>query len=376
MTATTTRTTLHAATTQRLGDRLNARLQRVLAMHFDPRGGSTWWFDRAKALGIDPLREVRSTDDLKHFGSMTAADLCERPLLDYIPRALHGEIDRFIVGQTGGTTGGPANSPWTAYRQDEFEEAFIHPFHIAAEHVGFPRGGTWLYAGPSGPHVIGKVVRALAAGMGAGDPFSVDFDPRWAKKLPEGSFAMSRYLDHVIEQALAIINRQPVTVLFTTPIVLRHLASAMTEAQRMAIRGVHYGGMALDSDDLADFQSRVFPNAVHLSGYGNTLFGCCLELNVQPNRTPEYFPYGARLLFDVVPLDASTQTDVRTGRVRFTRLDESMLIVNMLERDVAEMTPPPVPAPQGFERAACWGAGLRNPHSPRSVAPDQRPGIY
>lgn len=363
-------------------DRIDQRIRRLVALHFDERDGAAWWVDRARALGINAHREVRSLADLEQLGPMTSADLCERPLRDYVPRVWHDQMHRMIVGQTGGTTGGPDLSPWTAYRHDEFDEAFVHPFHVAAEHVGFPRGGEWLFAGPSGPHVIGKVVRALAAGQGAADPFSVDFDPRWAKKLPAGSFAMSRYLEHVVEQAMAIISRQSISVLFTTPVVLRSLALAMSESQREAILGVHYGGMALSKDDLADFQNQLFPNAVHLSGYGNTLFGCCLELDVAPGRTPTYFPYGERLLLNVVPLPDAEPTptsDVergagqRFGRIRFTRLDESMLIVNMLERDVAELAAPPADAPPGFDLGL---PGVRDPMSPRALAPEQRAGLY
>ena len=36
--------------------------------------------------------------------------------------------------------------------------------------------------------------------------FTVDFDASWAKKLPERSFARRRYLDHVVEQALAVVG--------------------------------------------------------------------------------------------------------------------------------------------------------------------------
>ena len=192
MTATTTRTGPHAATTPRPNNAINARLRRVLALHFDPRAGTAWWLDRAKGLGLDPLRDVQSTDDLHRFGCMTAADLCERPLLDYIPRALHGEISRFIVGQTGGTTGGPANSPWTAYRQDEFEEAFIQPFHIAAEYVGFPRGGSWLYAGPSGTAHHRDSCASAGGGHGRGRSVQRRF------RSAMGQETAQRFVRHVV----------------------------------------------------------------------------------------------------------------------------------------------------------------------------------
>jgi hypothetical protein len=349
------------------------RLRDKIRLHFHQRDGAAFWIDRARSLGVDAVHDIASVADLRLLGDMTPADLCARPLLDYIPRALHGDLPSFIVGQTGGTTG-PANSPWTAYRQDEFEEAFIQPFAVAARHAGFPRCGRWLYAGPSGPHIIGKVVRRLAQCVDSPDPFSIDFDPRWARKLPPESFALARYLGHVVEQCLPIIVRQEVDVIFTTPVVLRHLAGAMTEQQRLAIRGVHYGGMALSRQDLHDFQITHFPNAVHISGYGNTLFGCCMELHTDPGRALEYFPFGARLLLDVVSHGASgpdRHSGTLPGRVRFTRLDDSMLIINMLERDCATVVVPPAPAPTGFGLP-----GVGDPHSPQTLEPDQRPGIY
>src|SRR5439155_9658731 len=109
------------------------------------------------------------------------------------PRTFHEMLDRFVVGETAGTSGAPTA---TAYREDEFQEAFVTPFLRVAEATGFPQGEPWLWVGPSGPHIIGKVVRELARQTGSMDPFSVDFDPRWAKRLAEGGLARQRYLDH------------------------------------------------------------------------------------------------------------------------------------------------------------------------------------
>jgi phenylacetate-coenzyme A ligase PaaK-like adenylate-forming protein len=219
--------------------------------------------------------------------------------------------------------------------------------------------------------VIGKVVRALARSTGSADPFSVDFDPRWAKKLPPDSMALFRYLEHVVEQAIGVIEQQPIEVVFTTPAVLSRLAKSMTEVQRSAVRGVHYGGMALANADLAQFQRATFPNAVHLSGYGNTLFGCCMEISAALNRELDYYPFGDRLLFEVIDGQGQSLESGSTGQVCFTRLDQSMLIVRMRERDLAVLLPPPVDAPSGFRHC-----GVRNPHSPQSLAPNQRPGLY
>lgn len=347
---------------------LTERLRRVVNVHFDPNLGTPYWLDRQAALGLDLRRALRDLDSLAILGTMTPSDLTGRPLRDFVPRRFHDRLSGFIVGQTGGTTGVDV---WTTYRPDEFAEAFVTPFALAAEHVGFPRAERWLYVGPSGPHIIGKVVRALSGCLGGHDPFSVDFDARWAKKLPDGSYARERYLAHVIEQAMRVIEIQDVGVLFTTPAVLAPLADAMSPDQRRRIRGIHYGGMEISAETLADFQTRRFPNAVHLSGYGNTLFGCCLELDISAGRTPEYFPFGSRLIIETVDRHAQVARDGEVGTVRFTRLDESFLIVRMLERDVGVAAAVPRDAPIGFLRD-----GVRAPHSPLSPAPHTGGGLY
>lgn len=338
---------LNAETETHQGDidpgKVDVRLRYVLSMHLDPVDGSPYWLDRQRILGFDIRREICEASQLARFGAMQPSDLAQRPLFDFIPRALHGQRRNLILAQTGGATGNPV---WTAYSKKEFYAAFVEPFLVAAKHVGFPRGGNWLYAGPSGPHIIGRAARQLAREFGCGEPFTVDLDPRWVRKMPEGSFGQQRYLHHVVEQVMAIVALQPIDVLFTTPPLLSAIAEQMTDAQRLQIRGVHYGGMHLSAQSLADFQTRWFPNAIHLSGYGNSLFGCCLELDVSARRIPSYFPYGDRLLFAPLGDDACGGSVKR--RLSFTRLDETMLLINMAERDEAEFVGPPSDAPGGF----------------------------
>lgn len=347
---------------------LKDRLRRVVAVHFDPKLGTPYWLDRARTLGIDPIRDINAISDLAMLGDMTPGDLAARPMLDYVPRAVHGRPERLIVGQTGGTTGG---GTWTAYREDEFLEAFVTPFAAAARHLGFPRRAHWLYVGPSGPHIIGKVAAQLARSVGSGGPFSVDFDARWVKKLPEGSYARDRYARHVVDQAMTVIERQDIGVLFITPILLTRLAELMTVEQRERIRGVHYAGMAVTAQELERFQLELFPYAVHLCGYGNTLFGCCLELSTLPGRPLDYFPHGHRLLLEIVSGSGERVSDGEIGRVRITRLDESMLLVRMIERDEASQVAVPASAPEGYSLP-----GVRNPGPRSTVSSSVSIGLY
>lgn len=336
----------------------DTRLREVLATHFDPKWGTAYWLDRARDRGIDPCREIKTVEDLSRFGEMTQADLRQRPLVDYIPHQLHDQLDRLIIGQTGGTTGTPA---WTAFTQDEFHVAFVEPFEVVAKYVDFPRRESWLFVGPSGPHLIGQAARAIARSMQSTEPFSVDFDPRWARKLTAGSVAAKRYLQHVIDQAMDVVNNQPIGVLFATPPVLLELAKAMSTAHRRRIRAVHYGGMAITPETMENLQTQAYPDALHLAGYGNTLLGCCLELRTEAGRPLDYFPHDDRLLLRTVDAEGNS---AEAGQVMASRLDHSFLILNLRERDHAECVSVPRDAPEGFR-----APGVRHPHTPQSTAP-------
>lgn len=324
--------------------RLDQRVQELIALNFDPRHGAPFWLRRQQRLGLDARHCVRGIRDLPLLGNLDPSELAACPLTELTPGALLHARPDWVVAQTGGTTGKPA---WTAYSTTEFHEAFVAPFAAAARHVGFPRGGAWLYAGPSGPHIIGRAAVELARVSGSPAPFMVDFDPRWARKLPEASFARERYLAHVVEQALNVLETQSIEILFSTPPILAELARRLAPTRRSEIRGVHYGGMRVSAHRLAELR-QAFPAAVHLSGYGNTLFGCCLELSDEPGRVPEYFPFGERLLFHRPAPGRDAEPRHGPPHVRFTRLDSTMLLVNVVERDVAELTDPPAGSPTGF----------------------------
>jgi hypothetical protein len=349
------------------------RLYELLALHFHPRHGSRYWLRRQEALGWDVCDRVRTVADLHLLGPTPMDDLRRFPLKDFIPRGLHEQLPRFVVGETAGTSGRPCA---TAYREDEFQAAFVTPFLRVARATGFPQGRAWLWVGPSGPHLIGKAVRELARQTGGLDPFSVDFDPRWAKCLGDGSLARRRYLEHVVAQALDVLEREEVGVLFTTPPTLAALLPRLTDRQREALRGVHYGGLSITARELNDFREAL-PNAVHLAGYGNTLFGVLMEVADCPRWALDYFPPADRVRFQVVAPaeDGGRPTEVErggTGRVSFHRLDESCLLVGILERDEAERIPP---SPEALALGLA-ADGLRNPRPPAALDGRLQLGLY
>ncbi len=316
----------------------SSKLERIIRLHFDAERGTPYWLSKQNELEIDVAKHVRSIEDLSILGPMDEEALAQRPIEDFIPQIFRQNTD-YLLAETAGTTSEPK---FAVHRKDEFREAFITPFVKAAERVDFPKRCHWLFVGPTGPHIIGRAARWCAKALGAADVFTVDFDPRWAKKLPSGSFAALRYLKHIETQALHVLEVQNVEVLFATPAVLSSLAEKTHEARRAAIRGVHLGGMSA-SAEFMDRMSELFPNAVILSGYGNTLFGMMPQLHYDRDTGFDYFPYGDRLVVRLVPepqddgepdITAQVQYGQR-GRVMVHRLDEMQFLANVLERDTA-----------------------------------------
>jgi len=330
---------------------------RILAIHFDAREGAAYWLERERTLGLDARREIRTLEDLTLLGPMDEDALRSRPIMDFVPRSQRGNLAGAVMTETGGTTGKPKRS---LFSRSEFRAAFVEPFVRVAEAAGFPRGGLWLWVGPSGPHVIGQAAAACAAALDSPQPFAIDFDPRWFRKLPAESLARERYLNHLLEQAIDVISCEPVSVIFTTPAILRRLAERMTAEQRGRVRGVHYGGMRVESELLQSAQSEWFSNAVHLAGYGNSLFGVCMEFGGPSDRRLRYHPLGARHQVRVE----------EDGRVWMSRLDPTVLIANLRERDIAESVPSP------DTPWADFGPGLEDPRPDAERVTSQNLGIY
>ena len=147
---------------------VEGRLRHVLAVHFHSEHGSPYGLGRAKELGFDPRAEIKCVADLVRLGTTDPKDLAKYALEDFLPRPLLDRRGELTIAQTGGTLGHPV---WTAYREDEFREAFVEPFVVAASHLNFPTGGAWLYVGPSGPHVIGRAADAIARSTASMIPF-------------------------------------------------------------------------------------------------------------------------------------------------------------------------------------------------------------
>lgn len=354
-------------------------LQHILSIHFDPILGAQYWLQKEKRLGINARRDIDSLDNLSILGPMEEEDLRQYPVEYFIPKAYLNNKEDLILGETAGTTGLPKV---TAYLKNEFHITFVEWFRYIAVHRGFPRGVNWLWVGPGGPHIIGKAVGHVARSMSSMDPFSIDMDPRWIKKLKPDSLGYKRYISHIIEQALDLVKRQHIEVIFSTPPLLIRLAEEMNKEQRMQIMGIHYGGIALEKEQLKKFKTELFPAAIHISGYGNTLFGLCMEIAESPDFDLDYYPPGPRLVLQVVSVkDGIQPTKHRLsqiaeygekGQVVCHRLDESFFIPNMFERDEAIRVAPT----KKTQLLGVYQDGIRNPSLLQALGEKVRQGVY
>ncbi len=348
---------------------LDERTIAILRLHFDPINGSLFWLKRQEKLGFDVRDRLRTFADLDLLGRVDSQDLRNYSVFEWLPKIFFPERSSLILGESAGTSGKPHI---TLYREREFYQAFIIPFLEIAQKCGFPRQSPWLWIGPSGPHIIGKVVRVLAREMASPDPFSVDFDPRWVKKLKLGSYSFQRYLDHVVDQALTILERENIEILFTTPPIVTRLTQRLSNRQLGQIRGIHYGGMVISAHQMNEFKA-CFPNAIHLSGYGNTLFGVLMESEDKLRTHIDYTVPDSRLLFRV-----ENRTDENRGQICFTRLDQSVFLNQVMERDHATIWVNES-ADLVEENQIGWysqGAILRDPAPPIQLKSELKLGLY
>jgi hypothetical protein len=312
-------------------------IRTIFAIHFDPDSGTPYWLEQEKKAGINARKDIKTYADFHLLGSMDVQQLRNRPITDFIPKSRIHLLPKMILSETGGTTGSPCRRVFTP---EEFESAFIRPWMNAVTMRNFPLQGRWLFAGPGGPHVIAQAARKMARATGSLEPFSVDCDVRWFRRQDKQSLGFTLYLDHVLSQAMNIIATQEIDVLFTTPVLLGQLAEQMSEQQREQIRGIHTGGMAQTSEQTAQLQN-AFPKAVILPGYGNSLFGVTFEQTPPAANEESIFTMDDPALWlQLVPLQEKDNIDLQAiqaankrGRVVLHRLDPSVLLINLVERD-------------------------------------------
>lgn len=314
---------------------LDEWVRHIIDIHFHPTEGTPFWIERARELKVNPRKDIRSYDDLSLLGFFPIDVLRTRSVLDFLPASLSKERGRLRVQETGGTTGSPAR---IAVR-DFFEPINRWMDWYLDELVGFPRGGNWLFIGPTGPHGVADSTREIAQ-MRGGMCFVIDLDPRFIKTLfqKQDTRTMGLYMEHIRRQSYGILDTQEIHILGTTPVLMQMLAPELKE-RGYPLSGFMYGGTNLSKDLYQLLHSVYFPNAVHTAVYGNTLMGGALLRPLQPDDPNiVYYPIEPLVKIDVVdPENPKKTVGLReTGQVCITVLSEERFLPRVLERDQAE----------------------------------------
>ena len=153
---------------------LDAHLRSIIQWHFSPETGSPFWLDWA-LKNFDPRPVIQTVADLQKFPSFQDEWLRDLQPEVWVPKAFAGKP--YNIFETGGTTGMPKQRVgWNDYKVD-YEE---FSGKITDEH--FPRGGSWLMVGPTGPRRLRLAIEHLANFRGSSCYF-IDLDPRWVKKV-------------------------------------------------------------------------------------------------------------------------------------------------------------------------------------------------
>lgn len=297
----------------------------------------------ASRLKFDPLKEVRSFDDLKKFPPFEDEWLRGGPVRRWVPKGLEGKP--IFVFETGGTTG----IPKTRVAMDDFRIDY-ELFSESLPEQHFPKGSNWLMLGPSGPRRLRLAIEHLAQHRG-GICFCIDLDPRWVVKLIKRGWMehLDAYKQHCIDQALTILSAgHDIRCMFTTPKLLESLALAL-EKQNSSIRkagitGIFSGGTEF-TPQWTRFATEEFLDGVYMTPtYGNTLMGLAASKPPTPEEGYKitYFAPQPRAAIEVVDFNDSDRiVDYgQTGRVKLTTLTREFFVPGFLERDEGEREPP------------------------------------
>jgi len=318
-------------------------VQATMRWHFDQETGSPFWLQRARSLGFDPIHDVRSAADLALFPDV-APEWQTLPAEDLIPRGCRAGEWAFMVFESGGTTGAPKR----VIEMQSRRRAAGWVSYVLDQH-GFPGTGEghWLHIGPSGPHLVGRTVGVLAH-LRRSLCYYIDFDPRWVKRcLREGRRdEVTRYVDHVIDQALAVLDTQPVGVIFATPAILESVCSQprVLETFQRRARGLIWSGTSMSDETLRLLDQEFFPDARVVGLYGNTMLGIAPQRPAHSGDAEQcvFQPFHPYCLMEVVDPDEPSRHVAygASGQVRASLLTRELFLPRTLERDLVVRVAP------------------------------------
>jgi phenylacetate-coenzyme A ligase PaaK-like adenylate-forming protein len=316
-------------------DDSHAYLHAAMAWHFGEDTGSAFWLEAAKALPFDPVTDIVTFEDLKHFPNLVN-ELRRVPVEDLIPRGYGSPPPLPQIFESGGTTGAPKR---TAQLPDWVEQVIRWQTEDFTD-GGFVPGGGFLCLMPSGPHGVSYFSRRICNRLGSVF-HPIDLDPRWVKKMVirGGSGDVARYVDHVIEQARWILQTQNVTNMHATPPLLEAIARSDTDVDliNQKIRWLLLSGAHVDSDTL-DVLRDIFPDTAITMAFGSTMILSQARTRVTGTDCPSFTfdPRTPYVVFRVV--DPATGEPVpygERGQIVMNHISKGMFIPNNIERDNA-----------------------------------------
>ena len=313
---------------------LDAHIRIIIAWHFSPETGTSYWLKWAKEQRFDPRRTVQSLDDLiDQFPQFNDEMLRDFDHEVFIPKSYYDKP--FKIFETGGTTGMPKQRiSWEDHLIDysEFSNTLDDDF--------FPKGSNWLMLGPTGPRRLRLSIEHLANIRG-GCCYFVDLDPRWVKKLisNQQQDQVKAYKHHVIDQGVTLLKRRKIHCLFTTPLLLEALAERIS-IPGVGIKGVFCGGTTMTPQTVRFLIEEVLENSTQfVPTYGNTLMGlaCSIPLKPEDKYSVTYWAPQPRAVLRVVDPKNTTQTVNygNWGRIELTTLTREFFMPRFLERDEA-----------------------------------------
>jgi phenylacetate-coenzyme A ligase PaaK-like adenylate-forming protein len=318
-------------------------IRAAMDWHFSLATGSPYWLKRAESLGFDPRVDVRTFEDLTLFPNVTN-DLRDVRAGDLIPQGYGSHPDVVGVFESGGTTGAPKR---IVMLRDWWERMLA--WYVAdLDARAAPRNGNWLGLFPSGPHMVGELIRAQAAALG-GLCFTIDMDPRWVKKLIAAGKAeeADAYAEHLIDQAAFVLESQDIGVLMSTPPLLERLARRedLVELVRQKVQLIEWNGAQMDADTRQLYRTEVFPGVAVVGGYGSTMVlggGATERLGLSDEDPCVFDPFSPYITFSVIEPDTGNKVAYgERGQVVMNHVSRSFLLPNNLERDTATRIRPP-----------------------------------
>ncbi|NOY42810.1 MAG: hypothetical protein GXP26_13370 [Planctomycetes bacterium] len=324
---------------------LDAHTVETVGWHFHDSTGCPFWLEKKSELKFDPLKEIRSFDDLKKFDPFEDEWLRGGPVRRWVPKGL---ADKPIyVFETGGTTG----IPKSRIAIDDFRTDYSL-FSNTLPDEYFPQGANWLMLGPSGPRRLRLAVEHLAQHRG-GISFCIDLDPRWVVKLIKKGWMdhLEEYKKHCIDQAITILSAgHDVQCMFGTPKLIESLCLELeergTSLAEQGITGIFSGGTEFTPQWTKFCVEELFGGPPAESGiymtptYGNTLMGLAASgpCNAENNYKITYYAPQPRAVIEVVDFDDTDRIVGYgdTGRAKLTTLTKEFFVPGFLERDEGE----------------------------------------